>query len=495
MNIRLWFRSLPASLFILRCASWLVPGRERTEWLAEWQAELWHVWHSSHRDAACFCLGAFPDAFWLRWSDPRSLPRRFLRVGSATRCSLSLAMWTAISLLLCLGLPGARKAIQPSPYRDGDGLVTISSGGYSGAQFPTIRFRDYQTWRTSSQRLFTDLAFYQPIVKRVHIAKHQGAELSIGRASDNLFQVLNLRSGPDAVDRSGEPHVARLFLSQESWRGLFGADPGMIGSVTEIAGQPVLIAGVVSQDPGQLPGRVDAWLLEDARHLARVPANSTGFVLAHLRSSRSLPQLDGWQYMNVRREDGSAARFDCISLAQRARLPFSIFLFTLIVALITLPATTALPLGEYPRHRGRLPWADRARQWIFLAGKFLLVVPLVSLASVDLAYGVPTLSATAAQYVQLATSFFGFLFALRWILQDQRKRCPTCLRVLCNPARVGQASRNFLAWNGTELICAGGHGLLHIPELPTSWFDTQRWLYLDASWGSLFPEAHLPGLV
>jgi hypothetical protein len=125
----------------------------------------------------------------------------------------------------------------------------------------------------------------------------------------------------------------------------------------------------------------------------------------------------------------------------------------------------------------------------------LLAVPVVSLASVDVAYGIHGLSPTAAQYVELALSYFGFLFAFRWILQDQRKRCPTCLRVLSNPARVGQASRNFLAWNGTELICAGGHGLLHIPEIPTSWFSTQRWLYLDASWGSLFPEAHIPGLV
>jgi hypothetical protein len=157
--------------------------------------------------------------------------------------------------------------------------------------------------------------------------------------------------------------------------------------------------------------------------------------------------------------------------------------------LITLPATTALPLGEYPRHSRRLPWAGKARRWIFLSSKFLLVVPLVFLTSVDVAYGVPSLGSTAAQYTQLAISFFGLLFAFRWILQDQRKRCPLCLRVLSNPARVGQASRNFLAWNGTELICAGGHGLLHIPELPTSWFGTQRWLYLDPSWGSLFSDA------
>ena len=125
--------------------------------------------------------------------------------------------------------------------------------------------------------------------------------------------------------------------------------------------------------------------------------------------------------MTVHREDGSADRFDCISLAQRARLPFSIFLFTLIVALITLPATTALPLGEYPRHSGRLPWADRARRWIFLASKFALVVPLVYLTSVDAAYGVPSLSSTTAQYIQLALSFFGFLFAFRWILAGSTK--------------------------------------------------------------------------
>ena len=37
MSLQLLFRSLPVSLFLLRCASWLVPGRERVEWLAEWR--------------------------------------------------------------------------------------------------------------------------------------------------------------------------------------------------------------------------------------------------------------------------------------------------------------------------------------------------------------------------------------------------------------------------------------------------------------------------
>jgi hypothetical protein len=502
MNLRLLLRSLPVSVFILRCAARLVPGRERAEWLAEWEAELWHVWHAySRKSRECFrggqevtdfCLGAFHDAFWLRWSNPRSIPRRAFRTGSASRCSLCLAMWTAISLLVCLLLPGANKAIRLSPYRDADGLVIISSAGYSGTQSPTIRFEDYQAWKASTQRLFTGVAFYQPILKRVHIAKNRGAELSIGRASDNLFKLLNLSIPSDGANPSNRLYAARLFLSQAAWQANFAGDPHIIGSIAEIGGQRVLIAGIVSPDSWQLPGRVDAWLLEDDQHLAMLPRHSRGFVLAHMRTAGPLSRKDGWQSMTVHSEDGTADRFDCISLAQRARLPFSIFLFTLIVALMALPATTPLPLGEYPHHSGHLLWAGRARRWIFLWSKLVLVVPLVYLTSIDAAYGVHVQSSTTAQYIQLAFSFFGFLFGFRWILQDQRKRCPVCLRLLSNPARVGQASRNFLAWNGTELICAGGHGLLHIPELPTSWFGTQRWLYLDPSWGSLFSEGCVP---
>jgi hypothetical protein len=395
-------------------------------------------------------------------------------------------MLTAISLAICLYLPGARKAIQPSHSPGADGVVTISRGGYSATQSPTIEFGEYQSWKAGTRHLFTDVAFYQPVRKRIHI-EHRSADLSVGRASENLFKLFSLPVSANAGDLANGQYDARLFLSQRIWRGLFGGDPAVIGSVTEIAGQRVLIAGVLSRDSIQLPGQVDAWLLEDKRHLDILPPTSRGFVLAHVRAA--LRQRDGWRSMTVPRENGGRDLFDCISLAQQSQVPLTLFLFTLAAALITLPATTALPLGEYPRHNGPLPWAGKARRWIFLSNKFLLVVPMVFLTSIDVAYGFPSLGSTAAQYTQLAISFFGLLFAFRWILQDQRKRCPLCLRVLSNPARVGQASRNFLAWNGTELICAGGHGLLHIPELPTSWCGTQRWLYLDPSWGSLFSDA------
>ena len=502
MNFALWLRSLPTSLLLLRSAAWLVPAPDRAEWLAEWKAELWHIWHLySSRSERCFlgnaavtnfCLGSFSDAFYLRWTNPHSFYRRAFRLGSASRCLVSLTWWTAVSVLLCLALPQTKDAVTSHAYRGDDGLVMISSGGYAGAQAPSIPLQDYESWKTSTRHLFTGIAFYQPIRRRVHVAKHRSAELSIGRASDNLFQLLQLPAPALASPRFNDAYSARLFLTQKAWREFFGSDPRVAGSVIDLAGLRVFIAGILAPSSPPLPGQLDAWLLEDERHLKLLPSESEGFVLAHVRNTGWKQRPEEWQWLRVPREDGMSDRYDCISLAQQARLPFSIFLFTLVVAIIALPATTALPLGEYPRRRGRMPWTVSTRRWIFFCSKLGLVVLLVFFTSIDAAYGTHAPGSTAGQYIQLATSFFGFLFAFRWILQDQRKRCPVCLRVLSNPARVGMASRNFLAWNGTELICSDGHGLLHIPELPTSWFGTQRWLYLDPSWGSLFKDACMP---
>jgi hypothetical protein len=120
-------------------------------------------------------------------------------------------------------------------------------------------------------------------------------------------------------------------------------------------------------------------------------------------------------------------------------------------------------------------------------------LPIVYLVSLDLSHWKATMDPSTSQYIQIVSSFSICLFGLRWGLRDQRQRCPVCLGKLTHPARVGEPSRNFLTWNGVELICAGGHGLMHIPELPTSWFNTQRWLDLDASWEGLFVDAGLAG--
>jgi hypothetical protein len=330
------------------------------------------------------------------------------------------------------------------------------------------------------------------MIRRVRIAPHITAELSVARASGNLFDLLNLPPVHRNTFESSRPNMARLILSQQVWRNMFHGDTHAVGRVVEVAGKPVRIAGVISGSSWQLPGQMDAWMLEDQSDLDALPSGSKGFVIARVREAGFSGPPGGSRYIVVSRKGEVAYRFDCISVAQQSRLPVSIFLLALILACLALPATTPLPLGDYPILRGRLSWKPRLRRWVFLFVKLALIVPIVYFTAVDLACCGSPLDTPTALYIQFTASFFGFLFALRWTLQDQRRRCPVCLRLLSNPARVGQASHNFLAWNGTELICASGHGLLHIPEIPTSWFRVQRWLYLDSSWGSLFSDPYVP---
>lgn len=88
--------------------------------------------------------------------------------------------------------------------------------------------------------------------------------------------------------------------------------------------------------------------------------------------------------------------------------------------------------------------------------------------------------------ILLHTFVVGYSILLCWILRDQRRRCPVCVRFLSHQASVGKSSRIFLDWSVTEWMCSRGHGLLHVPGTPTSWFGTQLWLAIDRSWSGLF---------
>ena len=470
-------------LFTLHCASALVPAARRREWQKEWNAELWYVWQGAQSapgaslgawmEVSAFCRGAWSDAFWLRRNDPWRLT---LGLASAGGCLAFLTVIVTFSLLLLLQFPDTKNAILPDPYQNATNTVLISRQGFAEVQAPTIRLEEYENWRATTRRFFSNLAFYQPVRKRVHTAGNSSIELSMARATANLFDLLDARAAlmPLAAPENNQPlKLPALILSRSVWRERFGADRNIVGRVLKISGEDVTIAGVIPDTYWRLPGHLDAWLLYDDQGFAKLPRHSKGFVLARWRSSALAPGAIGPWHWYIPNPSGSFDSFNCTSLAQRSRTALSSFLLALMLAVLALPATTALALGDYPSGRGGL------RRWAFLMAKIVLIILASYFISLDLAHFFPG--------VQIPVSIAALLFAFRWALRDQRKRCPVCLRVLTNPARVGQPSWNFLAWNGTELMCEAGHGLLHVPELATSWFSTQRWLYLDPSWESLFP--------
>ena len=476
--------------FFVRAASHMVPSGNRREWMAEWNAELCHVCRLRAGDPVQFSLGAFQDAFWLRSDRLRFRTRAVRARGSAVGCLLSLGMLAACGLLACLFLPGARRALSAETYRDPGNLVIISSDGYAGTQLPSISMADYREWKTDTSRLFTQLAFYRPVTGSVSLDGNRVVKLSMALASDNLPRIL------ESSAWKARPAVAggrQLFVRRSSWSADFQSDPGLIGKTVSVEGEPAVIAGIVPDDQWRLPGGMKALLIEDDRQLGALPGTARGFAIARLRHSVFATDRKGWCSIFEERS-GAVLQFECISFAYIFRQPISLFFFALLLAIICLPATTALRLGDYPEREGRLRGAINFRRWMFLLAKSVLVVLIVGFWSIALAYAFAAVGSSVSLCIQMGTSFPALLFAFRWTLHDQRGRCPVCLRLLSNPARVGQPSCNFLAWCGTEWICRSGHGVLHIPELPTCWFSTQRWLCLDASWASLFPaDAALHG--
>jgi hypothetical protein len=471
-----------ARLFVWFAAR-IVPSGTRRDWTAEWNAELCHVCQSHAYDPVQFSLGAFQDAFWLRSDSLRFCASTIFSSGSASRCLLSLVVLAIGGILMCISLPGARRAISAAPYRNPSDLVIISSDGYKGTLTPTISLSDYREWKTDTRHLFSQIAYYQPVIGDVRLDSGGEVTLSIALASENLLHVLDFSSKDGRQLIAGE---RQLILSQSAWARRFSSNPYLVGKRVLIAGQPAVVAGVLPDRQWRLPGGMDALLIENTHSLAMQPETSKGFVIARLRKPILLANRHGWRLMSEVR-DGVDRSFVCIPFAYLFGQPISVFLFGLLMAFISLPATIPLRLGDYPERHRHLPEKLSDRRWAFLLSKFLLLLLVVGSWSIVVAYGFATVDSSAPLYIQIGTSFPSLLIALRWMLHDQRRRCPVCLRVLSNPARVGQPSCNFLAWCGTELVCLSGHGLLHIPELPTSWFGTQRWLRLDASWASLFP--------
>lgn len=477
-------------LGVVRCASWLVPQAQRVAWRMEWGAELWHVrevctpekglsW-SAEREVAAFLLGAFEDARCLRAVEGKA--RQSWVMGSAGRCVFTLMVLLAVTYGAALLLPGAFVSLHPPRYENVGRLVLIQSSMAASDAEPTITAEQYNVWRSRQRPLFDGFAFYQVMRQTLHDAEGDEARASIAVTSPELFSLLGSDTARNDVVQGG---ALPMLLSSRLWQHRFGGDPAIVGREMTVGSMKVRVAGVVPEGFWRLPGKVDAWVLTPDAELA---PQSVGYVVGRVSVAGHYPRWSNSWEMTAPLPNGNSGEFLCVSLADRIRGPLGLFLFAVVLALLALPATTSLPLGEYRGAPQRMSWGTRLRRWSFLGWKLGLLFPMVYFASVDLAHVTTRMDPIASEYIQLLAAFSLCLFGLRWVLRDQRERCPVCLRKLTNPARVGHPSRNFLAWNGTELICVGGHGLLHVPEIETSWFSTQRWLYLDPSWEILFAE-------
>jgi len=484
----------------LRAASLMVPAGGRSEWRQEWEAELWHVRHSlcqggglswpAQREITSFCFGSLRDAFYLHRESRPARERVPHLSGAAGQCILRLCTLLVVCVIVASLLPGVRSMRDPSRFQVTPGLMLIQNSPSLDSFAPAISADVFRNWKGTLQRYFDEFAFYRTARENASSPLLHVGGWNVAHASLNLFSLLGFELPFDFETGAGDGELPAAILSHESWRRDFGADPAVAGRVIRIGNRVAKVAGVMPYGVWRLPGEPDMWLLEpDAQLIAGAASGARGYLIAHLSAQGKSAMRGECISIAVRGADEDAPEVYGVSFANRLRGPWLTFQFALILALLALPAVTSVTLGEsnYSSHR---PSRKRTMiRWSFLAAKFLLVAGIGYFAALDLAWWNSSNYSAFAEFAQVAWSFSICLFGFRWALSDQRQRCPVCLRRVTHPAQVGLASRTFLGWNGTEMMCMGGHTLLHVPSLPTSWFSGQRWLYLDTSWEFLFADS------
>jgi hypothetical protein len=168
-----------------------------------------------------------------------------------------------------------------------------------------------------------------------------------------------------------------------------------------------------------------------------------------------------------------------------------IFRLTFIFAFAILPAVTTLRFGVNTRSSSPRSRLSRFRGLAFFMLKVVLISLLVYFAALGLRY---LLVPAGGAFVQEIASLAGFVLSLRWVFNDQRQRCPTCLYHLDNPVRIGRPSWILLDWNRLECLCPKGHGVLCVPAESVSGSFEQTWISTDSFWSELLQnQSHAAG--
>jgi len=480
----------------LHTASLFVPAAERQNWSCEWLSELWHVRSSyiridetislqSQGEIMLFCLGAFSDALCVRELATQSGSRRPHIHGSAAQTLLWLSAILLLCFLITSLLPGIQAEREAAQFLINPNALIISEATDHSFR-PSIPAGLYLNWKYTHQRFFQDLAFYQ-VTREPAQAGSARMSWNVARSSTNLFSLLGVPLKYAFDDGSGLPSV---ILSHEAWMRTFSGDPNVTGKVLRIGRGNARVAGVAPAAAWELPGSPDVWLLQaDTQIATDIPYRTPGYLVAQLSSRGQEAMRNSGDGISAHNLEDLLIDLSATSVNAPVEGPWNLYGFALFLALVALPAVSSVSLGETQMTPHQASTRECVRRFVFLGAKFFLISGIGLFASLDIAYCSTSSYSMAAECLQLISCFAICLFGFRWALADQRHRCPVCLRRVTNPASVGLASRTFLGWNGTEMICMGGHTLLHVPALPTSWFGDQRWLYLDSSWQFLFADS------
>ena len=149
------------SRLLLRIASLVAPKAKRQEWLAKWDAEIWHWAHflyesgrltpASRFEVAKHLWGAFSDAAWLRFNRERVLTL-WRNVPRTPRfCLTTIGLVLLITIAVSGFAPAVRAYFSSLPYRSPETLADLSFNGNFAHYHSDTLFLSASRWAQDSK--------------------------------------------------------------------------------------------------------------------------------------------------------------------------------------------------------------------------------------------------------------------------------------------------------------------------------------------------------
>lgn len=208
--------------------------------------------------------------------------RHWLRQNAAIVITIALAVGSLLAVFDVLN----SELLKPLPYPHPGRLVAIREN-ISGFRAMSVTLADVRDW--SRARIFAAVASYRMLNFKLAGAGPT-TEVAAPAVSASLFPLLGGRvvrgRGFDAAENRPGGRPAAI-LSYRLWRSRFSAEPGAIGRIIRLDGQPFIVVGVAARGFA-FPRGSDLWI-----SLAAFPASTAsrhvGFTaLARLRRGQSL---------------------------------------------------------------------------------------------------------------------------------------------------------------------------------------------------------------
>ena len=464
---------------LIRMASLLVPGRQRAEWLREWLAELHHADARGTESTAsllCFARGAFDDALWHRreeWSPERVA----VRGRSPGWCLAGIGGVVGLVAIVSGFLPVTRSILMPLPYREPSRIATASDGGAALATRHAIAAESVRLWQSGS-KLVEGAEAYSWKESAGEDSFGWPARIRHGRVSENFFFLLGARLSDGRVfARNQFANCADCaIVSYRFWRETLGGKRVTQGTTVVLDEHRYRVAGVLEPDFWFLSRKVQVWTVAPLASFERAgvvvrlgPGVTAG------EAQRELGAL-------IRKANGGIRGTGLIQISPvsgRVQSVFGSFGLALILAMVTAAGSARLRFCRM-NFRGALFFATKTL--LLLAVVFLAGLEFTGAASINMLGGADLLTEPLSTWLSL----LGCMGVLLWSVRDQQARCRVCLSRLGLRTRVGCPGCLLLDWAGTELVCVEGHGMLHVPEMVSSWSKSDQWTSLDDSWRALF---------